>query len=131
MKEKERTVIYADCPGEFDNKGIVQNICNARLIEYLTKKAQQVKVTMVADQSSLGSRRGIVWNETVRQLDRFMDMNVFLKQNSLSMVVTKFCELEQKDNPLEEVRSLLDELEPEEKKVNEIRDYILDNKTMP
>eukprot|EP00463_Aulacantha_scolymantha_P004316 TRINITY_DN538_c0_g2_i1.p1 TRINITY_DN538_c0_g2~~TRINITY_DN538_c0_g2_i1.p1 ORF type:complete len:187 (+),score=37.54 TRINITY_DN538_c0_g2_i1:250-810(+) len=123
--------MYADCPGEFDTKGLTQSICNARVKSCLANKAQQVKVTLVAEQDTVTACKGTAWSAMVRQLDGCMNMNALLKQKALSMVVTQVGELddedegddEDEDNPLKEVRNQLNFIKPVENQVKQTRDY--------
>lgn len=89
IPDKESDVVYFDCPGFEDTRGIKYEITTAYLIRKLLESANSVKFVFVIAQNSVldgGDRRGILnlarnGNSLVKNIEKFSD--------GIGLVVTK------------------------------------------
>ncbi len=89
IREGETPVAYLDYPGEFDTKGLLQEIGNTAIKAHLANQAQRIKITLVVPKSSLTDSRGILFVQTLQAIERLIGgWKPFEKPGAVALVVT-------------------------------------------
>ena len=103
-------LLYCDCPGFMDSRGINQEVVNAFAINQLFEAQSPIKIVLALQESEFDGARGM---EAVGQLNRLMTLVPDLAQllKALVLVVTKGTYA-----PIEKVQGLLSDVAEEKDK---------------
>lgn len=88
-EDKTQNLVYLDCPGFLDSKGVVHEILNALSIQKAIKCASKVNFIVTVTEAAISTRVGITeLKSTIDSLESFAkDFEKF--QDSILLVITK------------------------------------------
>jgi patatin-like phospholipase/acyl hydrolase len=101
---QEENIVFADCPGLNDTRGILQEMKNALTMRQLFASSRQVRFLIVIEVALVEAQRGIAIAERMRAL---INMVPNVQPGNIAMVVTKHNEFSM---PLESIRNRIKDI---------------------
>lgn len=87
--DEKNGLIICDCPGFFDNRSEIQDICNSFAIYQVLSQSQNVKILMLTSKSDINATRSISLRQSCEMIEKMIPKREEL-QPSVGLVITRF-----------------------------------------